>query len=660
MTLTPTTEILDDETLGVYDEIVTEEVRERARDQLVSDIAELVPKTVNRLSVSEWAEHHRVLSPEYSPMPGPFRWDVNPYMREIVDCFSEDSPVQGVALMKAAQVTATVSILENIIGYIIDVSPGPTMFLSGDKEMAETSMETRIDSLIDSAGLSERIFAQTQSRHSHKTGDTKRKKEFPGGFLVGVGPNSGAKLRQISVKTILFDEVDAYPEEVGREGDPITLARKRTNAYERIRKILYLSTPLTAGSSKITELFEHGDQRHFYVPCRHCGHMQRLRFRDDAGEHRLKYEVDEYGNLAWDSVHYECEACGGHWKNTDKEWFLSRGEWRATTRSMEPNFRSYHISALYSPLGMQSWESICQEWITAQGDSMKLKAFTNTVLGETWEERGEAPPAEILQLRAEDYYVMEIPGGYFLTIGADVQKDRIEAEVVAWGTDMESWSVEYRIIEGDTSKLEGGAWRGFADMIQHYSEKEHQQPLLRVAVDASYRTDTVYTFADRYERVVYAIMGDTQSRSSRSNVYTVRQTKGFSRARVDFNTDFLKGQLYSYLQKGRPDDPEDGYPMGYCHFPGEYTAKYYRMLTAEIRRPERMKNGKIRYQWVLPEGKRNEALDCRAYAMGMVYHLAGEVMEHYFNKDAKDGIEWNKFWQLLEKRFSKGVAQSKS
>lgn len=619
-----------------------------ARDWFRATLRSLIRHEITHLSMSEWAERKRILPQGLTSMPGPFRWETTPYLREIADCLSATSPVQKVAVMKGAQLGFSVGVLENWIGYTIDVEPGPMLYVSGDKGMAEAAVEVRIDRMIESAGLSGRIFAPVEKKHGKATGDTKGRKDFPGGFLMAIGPNVGAKLRQFSVQKIAFDEVDAYPQETGEEGDPLALAERRTDAFEAVRKILYISTPLVDQTSKIKPLFEAGDQRKFFVPCRSCGEYQELEWS------RMKFARDETGRLIWDSVRYECASCGAHWRNEDKAFFLPRGEWRPTATPREPGFRSYHLSALYSPVGMRSWESIAQEWVEGHDDLPKLRAFVNTVLGEPFVERGEAPRWERIMLRREGWWPESIriednriveygearrpDGALIVTIGADVQKDRIECEIVAWGQGKESWSIGYHVLPGETADLNSPAWSMLGEIIamQHAG-----LPTALVLIDAGYNTPTVYQFVERYETGVAACMGDT--RVGRQNrVFVVKDVEGYLARRVDLYTDQLKLEVYAGLGKAMPDSGLA--PPGYCHFPEEYGEKYFRQLTAEERVPEKTRTGQRRYVWKIPDGRRNEALDCRVYALGALYVYASEISAQV----REDGlVDWVAFWDWL-------------
>jgi phage terminase large subunit GpA-like protein len=627
---------------------------------------DLIPDHLNRITVGDWAEEKRILPVGLTSMPGPFRWSVAPYMREIADCLSESSDVTEVAVMKGAQITFTVGVLENFIGYIIDVAPGPAMFISADKGMAETSVELRVDRMIESAGLSGKVFSQSEKRHNKKTGDTKSKKEFAGGFLLAIGPNVGAKLRSFSVRYEVFDEIDAYPKEIGasdkskgktaNEGDPIALAKKRTVAFEQVRKILYGSTPLDDTTSRIKPLFEKGDRRYFHVPCKLCGHMQPLRWRDPDGTYRLKFEVDKLGRLIHESVHYECEKCHGHWKNEDKMIFLQLGEWRPTAESSEPGLRSYHISALYSPVGMQSWEAICQEWINAKEDLTKLRAFINTVLGETWVERGEAPRYERIMMRREEYKTGSLPDGarpLLVTVGADVQADRIAVETVAWGRDKESWSIEYVELPGDTSDIDSEAWKGLSKLL---NSTPAGLPVFRALIDSGFNSPVVYQFCETFTQGVLPVKGDSRLQADRgtSRVYALRDVPGYYVKRVDLDPGHLKQEIYNSLGRGTSEGkaPTDPFP-GYCHFPFDYDERYFRMLTAEERVRETTRDGKGRMVWHLQHGRRNEALDCRVYALGCLSVAYGERVREIAEEDAAAKCDprnysWSDFWDEVE------------
>lgn len=623
-------------------------------------LSETIHPEITHLLPSEWASAHRILPEGLTSMPGPFRWDVTPYWAEVLDCLAPTSPVREVYVRKGAQVGYTVAVLENMIGYIIAAEPGPSMMISGDAGVAEASVELRVDRMIQSAGLADKIFAQSEKAHGKKTGDTKAKKEFPGGFLLAVGPNSGSKLRSFSIRYLLGDELDAMPLEVGgqsreaitaQEGDPWNLAVRRTDSFEAIRKILGGSTPLIKQTSRVSALHDEGDARRYFVPCKHCGEMQPLEWSG------IKFDRDGEGRLLWPSVRYECPSCGGVWRNSDKAYFLPRGEWRPTKEPRRPGVRSYSLSSLYSPVGMRSWEDICEEWLKAQGNPARLRVFVNTVLGEPFEERGEAPDYQRVMLRREDYgpeivilgedgsrqWIDAVipPMARVLTLGADVQRDRIECELVAWGRDKESWSVGYHVLSGDTSDLASPAWQGLAEILARPTHGG--LPLSLALIDSGDQAPTVYAFCDGYAGGVLPCKGGYRSTGGRHS-FALRDVAGHICKRVDLDEGYLKEEFYSLAARGPADRPKAGEPVpaGYCHFPAEYDRRHFEKLFAEDKIIERNRVGQVRTYW--KSRGRNEALDCRAYNLGALYCLAAALTA---SPDHVTEVDWTAFWDMV-------------
>lgn len=620
---------------------------------------------IDRISVVEWAERYRILPASTTSRPGSFHWSVTPYLKEIADCLSVHSPIQKVAVMKGARIGFTVGVLENFIGYVIGAEPGPMIYVSAGQGIAESTIELRIDAMIESAGLSGKIFAQTKKKSNKGTGNTKAQKQFPGGYLLAIGPNTASRLRGFGSRYLLLDEVDDYPHELGAQdntkgkrslqGDPIELADRRTKEWGIRKKILYGSTPLVEQSSKIKPLFEAGDQRYYYVPCKHCGHMQPLRWRDNKGDFLLKYEKKANGIPNLETVHYECEKCGGHWKNNDKSFFLPRGEWRPTAEAREPNYRSYHISALLSPLGMYTWEEVILDWERSHSSPEKLKTFTNNVLGEAWVERGESPIWEKVALRPHRYSSGTLPEkskAIFLTAGVDVQKEHLAVEVVAWGRNLESWSVLYEELPagvGDTSDIGCEAWKALRILIgKQYSGL----PILRAMIDTGYIADTVYAFCEPFTGVMPIKGASNPSLDDRRNVFQIRDVPERAVRTAFLNTSLLKETLYGFLVKGEPE--KGPMPDGFCHFPIDYPEKFYKMLMSEERITERNKvSGYSRRTWRVKHGYTNHALDARVYAMAGVFVTYGlwcdeKKAEYDANKWPQKDFTWEDFWDEID------------
>jgi phage terminase large subunit GpA-like protein len=558
-----------------------------------------------RLTVSDWAERYRMLSTKESAEPGRWRNARTPYLREIMDCLSPTSPVERVVLMKGAQVGGTELGL-NWVGYAIHHAPGPMMIVWPTTEMAQRNSKHRIDPLIEESPVLKDIIAPARSRDS---GNTVLMKEFRGGVLVMTGANSAVGLRSMPVRYLFLDEVDAYPLDVDGEGDAIHLAEARTRTFAR-RKILLVSTPTIAGASIIEREFEASDQRRYFVPCPHCGHRQWLRFE------RLRWDRGQP-----DTAAYLCEDCETAIAEHHKPRMLELGEWVAQGIGTSAGF---HLSSLYSP--WRKWREIAASWEKAAMSESRsaaiIKAFKNSELGEAWVEEGEAPDWQRLLERREDYPIGSVPaGGLLLTAGADVQKDRIEVSVWAFGRGKEAWLIEHRVLMGDTAR--DAVWKRLGEMIAETWSHESgaQLPLARFALDTGFATQEAYTFVRlaRDPRVM-AVKGVPKGAALVGTPTAVDLSQGGRKLRRGIKVfsvavGIAKLEFYNNLRKAA-DVLEDGvtlrYPTGFVHLP-QVDAEFVQQLCAEQLVTRRDRNGYPVREWQKMR-ERNEALDCYVYA----------------------------------------------
>lgn len=560
------------------------------------------------LTVSQWADKHRYLSQVSAAEPGRWRTARTPYLKEIMDNLSSTSPIQEIVYQKGTQVGGT-ECGNNWTGYIIDHVPGPMMWVLPRVEDAKKNSKIRLAPLIES---SERLREKVKDSRAKDSGNTILQKEFPGGMLNLTGANSGAGLRSMPIRYIFFDECDAYPDDVSGEGDPMEVAKKRTDTFAGKKKILYVSTPTVEGRSKIENKYQQTDQRKYYMPCPECGHKQWLQWD------RFHWEKGKP-----ETVHYLCEneKCNREIRNWEKTKMLAGGEWRATSESKNPKMIGYHLSGLYSPVGWLTWEDCVRQWEEAHYPARnleKLKTFVNTVLGETWKDKGEAPEWEKLHKRREDYKIGTVPNGVcFLTAGVDIQADRIEVEVVGWGRRKNSWSIDYRIFHGDTSSIETEPWIELQSLLSEIWETPSgaELEIKRMAVDSGWNTSNVYSWVKKFPiSKVFAIKGkDTQSIILNQGTL-VDIKKGKRRIRnatkvFTVGVSTLKQELYGWLKQEPPEEDELE-PYGFCHFP-EYDEEHFKRLTSETLETKWVKGHK-KYEWVA--NGRNEQLDCRVYA----------------------------------------------
>lgn len=574
------------------------------------------------LSVSEWADRHRVLDKTSAAEAGRYRSERTPYLREIMDCFSSSSPVQSVAFMKGAQVGATEA-ANNWIGYVMDVAPGPMLAAWPRDDDMKRQSKTRIAPMIEACS---RLRAKVAPSKSRDAGNTIDLKEFPGGVLKMTGAQSAAALRSMPVKYLMLDEIDAYPRDVDGEGDPIVLAERRTSTFPRAKR-LYISTPTIEGQSRIAELFSQSDQRYYRVPCPECGAYQRIEWV------RLTYSEDDPR-----TVRLACEGCGVLIEEHHKPQMLAEGRWVAEQPTAR--LRGYHLSALYSPLGWFSWADAVAMFLEAKATNNPelYKVWANTVLGETYRVQGEAPDWRRLYERREPYELGTVPAGArVLTAGVDVQEDRLECEVVAWGPRLENWSIDYLVLTGSTGSEE--VWNGLSEVLNRDwpCEDGGSLRIARMGVDAGFRSQSVYTWCRQHGGTAAGRVIATRGRDELAGVI-VGQPKAVEVSRRGrkvhpgsggvlvwpLSTGALKHELYGWLRRQRPIDGEE-LPAGWCHFPEAYDREFFEQLCAEqlvtrrIRRPGSYV-GKSVSAWEKTRD-RNEALDARVIARAAAWTL---------------------------------------
>jgi phage terminase large subunit GpA-like protein len=546
-------------------------------------------------TIDEWADKNREISSKSSPEPGRWKTSRVPYSREIMHELSPRSHAESVVWMKGAQVAATENGL-NFVLYHIDRSPGPIMALYPTIDLAKKYSRIRLQPAIDA---NESLQLKVKSSKSRDSGNTILLKDFPGGTLMITGANSAAGLRASSIRIGHFDEIDAYPENVDGEGDPLYLAEKRAANFRR-KKLFYTSTPTVKGISRIEKKFQESDQRYYYVPCPVCKKPQIIKWKN------IRYKNDDP-----DTGFLECEHCQAEIQEYHKTWMLENGRWiKHNPKSKIPGF---HLSALYSPLGWYGWKEAIREHINSIGDPLLRQVWVNTVLGEVWDDEAEATiDTHFLQSRCERYDASVPSGVVFLTAGGDVQDDRIEMFTYGWGARYECWLIDHAVFFGSPDHEE--VWNEVDDYLQirRLHKTGASVGIAWALIDSQgHSTDAVYAFCKkRLHRKIFAIKG--LPGAGKAVVYSVRKNKEKGAYLVGVGTHQAKDFLYAQLKIKTPGP-------GYIHFPEGVPATFFEQLTAEKKKYKR-EGGKQVSFYELPSGKRNEALD------GFVYALAALKM----------------------------------
>lgn len=547
------------------------------------------------LTVSEWADKERRLSPESSSEPGQWVTDRAPYQKEIMDCV-KDPDIDEAVMMTSSQVGKT-EILNNIIGYSIEHEPCPMLIVQPTLKMAEDYSKDRLSAMIRDTPALARIIGDGKSK---KTGNTLLHKSFPGGHATLAGSNSPASLASRPVRLVLADEVDRYPFSAGTEGDPIKLAEKRTTTFfDRFH--FKFSTPTRKGASRIELAFKGSDQRHFHLPCPHCGHY-----------HFLSHNNFHFDDSNPEDAYFTCPECTAIITHDQKHEMMKKGKW-VKHGDASSRVAGFHLNEFYSP--WKSWADVASDWKDAKKSEETLRVFHNTSLGLPYESQGDAPDWERLNKRNSGYSRNQVPAEVlFLTAGIDIQKDRIEVEICGWGTDKRSWSIDYRVLFGDTSQKQ--TFNQLDPILSEVWERVDGSriSLLRCAIDSGYQTQNVYSWARRFpESRVIVVKGQDSLNAIFSMPKDIMKRSKNSRplARVwNVGVSTIKRELFAWLKldepvEGRPD------PFGFCRFPSNYDENYFKMLCSEAE-DVKVVNGYPRY-FFTKIFERNEALDLRVY-----------------------------------------------
>lgn len=555
------------------------------------------------MTLSQWADKFRRLSVGSSAEPGRWKTAKAPYQKEIMDAIT-DITIKKVVIMSAAQVGKTDAMVLNPIGYYVHYDPSPIMVIQPTIDMAEKFSKEKLSPMLrDTPVLADRI-----NEKSRNSGNTIMQKIFPGGFITIAGANSPTGLRSHTIRILLADEIDAYQASAGKEGDPLLLASKRQTTFWN-KKQVDISTPTVKGVSRIEVEYENSSRGEWNTPCPCCGELQPLVWSNVVFD---KEDLSE--------IKYACSKCGVI--SSEAEWKEHFTEGTFVHEDPENPVRGFHLNTLASTL--TTWQEVVEKFLIANAEMKKgnvelMKVWTNTEMGQTWEEDGETVEDDELMKRREKYNC-EVPEEVlYLTAGVDTQDDRFEIEVVGWGPEYESWGIKYAVIYGDTSNMEDQCWKDLDTFLQQSWKKadETQLKLSCTCIDSGgHRSNQVYKFCKaRFNRRVFAIKGSNDSAAA----YIQKPTKSNREGAYLFTlgVDTGKSLLMDRLKL------EDEGP-GFCHFPKEdgrgYDEKYFKGLTSE-KKVMRYKMGRPYFAWDLKDKgqhKRNEALDCRNYATAAI------------------------------------------
>lgn len=538
--------------------------------------------------MSEWAEKYRVLDTKTSALPGPWRNDKTPYLVDIMNELT-NYETEEIVFCKPTQVGGTEA-LQNMLGYVIMQDPSPAMIVYPTDKLAESISENRIEPMIKANRSLLKLYKETES--------SKLEMQFDGMYLTLAGSNSPSSLASKAIKYLFLDEVDKYPGSSKKESDPISLAKERTKTF-RNRKIYMTSTPTLSTGQIWKALMDCDVEKHFYVPCPHCGEMIELKFK------QLKFPSgDDLSNQdRADMAVYICQSCGEKITDQDKDQMLRQGEWQPVRQNGKYNRKiGYWMNTLYSPF--VRFSEIVKEFLDSKDDPEKLQNFTNSWFAEPWEDTTLKTSADVVLQRQTERPEFTVPNwAKILTGGVDVQQTSLYWTIRAWGSYITSQNIAH------------GQALSFQDieriMNTPYFREDGEQMVVNLClVDSGYDADATYDFCAL--NAEWALPTKGVSNPMLSHFKLSKINKPGSQA-YGMNLVLVDGDKYKDMIAGRVKKPNGrGSWMVYDGCDREYAEQ----VTAEHKVNIKTSGGRVVQRWV-PKRSHidNHYLDAEVYSL---------------------------------------------
>lgn len=563
------------------------------------------------ITISQWADAKRMVAKGTGPEPGRWRTDRAPFQREPMDAVN-DLDNEIVVLKWSSQVGKT-EILINVSGFFVEQDPAPQLFVMPDLGNAEGFSRTRYQPTIEASPA---LFDRFGAQKTRDSANTLLEKTFPGGDIVFAGANSPASLASRPRRVVIADEIDKYKSNIGKDGSPIKQAFQRTQNFWNARKIV-ASTPTIEGLSEIDDWFKKSDQRHYEVPCPHCGEFQPLMWETDeidASGAAVKVRRVHWPKGEPEQASYICRQCGAAWEEHERHLAVRAGRWRA--HAPFNGIAGFYVNALASP--WVTLASLAKEWVDSEGDPAKEQAFVNLKLGLAYNATREATTTPVeLHARREDYGGEVVPPEVLLvTSFTDVQSDRFETQYLGWGLNDEKWVLDYRVLWADPT--DPNSWVRLD--LEHLSRAfvhPHggDMQVEATGIDAGYLQQVVLDFV-RAQREVFRPFFAVKGVFGFGRPLWAKSEQRFKAGAQLYLSGVDDGKTTLYKELAIRPTAEVPGSRWRIHFPRHLELGYFEQLVSERVKID-YKAGRPVPSWHLPSGKRNEALDTFVGAMAV-------------------------------------------
>lgn len=534
-----------------------------------------------RLQLSEWIEENVTLPEGVSAQPGPVQlW---PFQREIADTIG-DPDFERVTLVKPVRVGFT-TLLTSAVASFVANEPAPILCLLPAEADCRDYMVSDVEPIFSASPTVAKALAEDTSDGDRNTLLSRR---FPGGSLKVVAAKSPRNLRRHNVRILFIDEADGM--DATAEGSPILLAEKRTLSFPD-RKIVLGSTPVHEETSHVLRAYGQSDARVYEVPCPDCGVLS-----------EILWDAIIWDEGRPDTARWKCPNCRSEVSERHKPQMVAQGAWRATRPEVQGH-AGFHLNALVSLHANASWAHLAKEFLAAKDDPTTLQTFVNTILGQGWRGEGDELDDERLAERGEAFGLDLVPAEVLvLTVGCDVQHDRLELTYVGWSEEGIAYVLGHNVIWGQWD--EEATW---TDLDVALREKFPHELGGRIAIDAcavdAGDGTTMHKVTDfcrpRTNRKVFAIKGADGNRPLIDRAGS--KTKTGARLWI-VGVDTAKTQIYGRLSRGAS-----------IRLSSDLQRVWFEQLASE-RSVVRYKKGQPVRSFERIPGRRAEALDCLVYA----------------------------------------------
>ncbi|AUM72928.1 phage terminase large subunit family protein [Paracoccus jeotgali] len=536
------------------------------------------------LDLGDWVESNVRLPATVAAQSG--RMVLMPWQREVARSIG-DPRVERVTILKSARVGATQLMVAGI-GHFALNDPAPQLVVMP----SESDCRMLLTSII------EPTFAASPALRSALTEnvsgrDTMLSRHYPGGSLALISGASPKNLRARTARVLWLDEVDGLDMSAGDEGDPVSLAIRRTMTYGTRRKIVMASTPVDEATSRIARAYEDGDCRVWELPCPHCGDF-----------HELAWSMIHWPEGKPQDAYFVCPSCGCITEESGKPAMIERGRWRAT-RPEVTGHHSYRLNTFgASILSTAAWGVLASEFLAAKRDPATLKTWINTVAGQVWRDDSDGmDDAEILS-RLEPVGLDRVPSEVIaLTAGVDVQHDRLEVSTLGWTAEDAPIVLAHEIIWGNPFGPD--LWLGLSDLLartfQHPAGGMLRYDAALIDSGDGQTSEAVYEFCrGRASQRVFACKGISGFREPPARLGNVPGKKWLRLQLV--GVDSVKRRIMGLVTSGT------------MRFSDSLSASWAEQITGERLRTRYSKGVPV-LEWHRLSGRRVEALDCATYAV---------------------------------------------